>query len=84
MTRTEASHRFFETPIVVQLGTDPLSQDQRDWLSKQIGEIPEATLQFNELDADSEFGATIFHMGDVITGQRLGDFVSYARWLGGH
>lgn len=81
MTRTEACHKFLEAPIVIQFGRDSVSKRDRDWLVEEIGDLPEAKLEFAELEGDCPFGARVFHMGDIISGQRLRDFVAYVRWL---
>ena len=82
MTAAEARERFFDGPIVVQIGSDPDSHNAGIRLFDEIRKIPQAKVELAELDESAPFGPTVYHMGDIITGWRLEDFVSYARWLG--
>ena len=82
MTVAEVRNRFFEDPIVVQFGQDARSQERRDWINHEIGNISGVKIEFVELDEPFPLGVKLFHNGDVITGQRLEYFVSYVRKLG--
>lgn len=82
MTQVEVRNRFFEDPIVVQFGQDARSQERRDWIDREIGNISGVKIMFVQLDEPFPLGVKLFHKGDVITGQRLGYFVSYAQKLG--
>ena len=82
MTVAEVRNRFFEDPIVVQFGQDARSQERRDWINREIGNIPGVKIEFVELDEPFPLGVKLFHNGDVITGQRLEYFVSYVQKLG--
>jgi hypothetical protein len=83
MTVAEVKQRFFEDPIVVQFGRDTKSHETKDWIDREIGKISGVKIVFVELDETFPLGVKLFHKGDVITGQRLGYFVSYVRKLGG-
>ena len=82
MTVAEVRNRFFEDPIVVQFGQDARSQERRDWINREIGNISGVKIEFVELDEPFPLGVKLFHNGDVITGQRLEYFVSYVQKLG--
>jgi len=83
MALGEARQRFFQDPIVVQLGRDARSRKVRKWIVSEIGHISGIKLEFIEIDEPFPHGVKVFHNGDVITGQRLIYFVAYARKLGG-
>lgn len=82
MMITEAKNKFFEDTIVVQFGRDDRSHKTRDWIAHEIGQISGVKIEFVELDEPFPLGVKLFHNGDVITGQRLGYFVSYVQKLG--
>jgi len=82
MTVAEVRQRFFEDPIVVQFGQDARSQKTRDWIDREIGGISGAKIVFVKIEEQFPLGAKVLHKGDVITGKRLGYFLSYARKLG--
>ncbi len=82
MTVAEVKKRFFEDPIVVQFGQDARSQERRDWINREIGSISGVKIVFVQIDEPFPLGVRLFHNGDVITGQRLGYFVSYVQKLG--
>ena len=82
MATVEARAMFFQDTIVVQVGPDKKSQEVREWLSRALGSIPEAKIEFAEVVGCSPCCPKVFHMRDVILGQRISDFVSYAQWLG--
>jgi hypothetical protein len=82
MTTVEARAIFFRDTIVVQVGADKKSQEVREWLSRVFRSIPEAKIEFAEVEGCSPCCPKVFHMGDVILGQRINEFVSYAQWLG--
>lgn len=83
MTKAQAQAKFLEAPIVVQFGQDPNSQRVRSFVAQELGCIPGIKLEYAELEGPSSLGVRIFHMGDVIAGPRVKDFVSYVLWLSG-
>ena len=82
MMITEAKNKFFEDTIVVQFGKGAQSKKTRDWIDRQIGNISGVKIEFVELDELFPLGVKLFHNGDVITGRRLGYFLSYVQKLG--
>ena len=82
MTAVEVRNRFFGDPIIVQFGQNDRSYKTRDWIDQEIGHIAGVKIEFVELDDPFFLSVKLFHQGDVITGQRLRYFVSYAQKLG--
>lgn len=76
----QARDAFLEGTITVFAERDDQSR-VRDRFDRVFGKVPSVTIEFVEVSPEEPGQVTVYHRGDVITGERVERFLRYAEEL---